>query len=98
MLFQLGCFDGTHLALSLRLGRGRLDDACLAGGHLRAVGDRIGAVSIYSSLEGLLGLDSLSFGSLKKDTFTMRIQYGTVEYLQFLCYLFKELVPYKKNT
>lgn len=81
----------------MRLSRGRLDDACLAGGHLRAVGDRIGAVSIYSSLEGLLGLDSLSFGSLKKDKFTMLIQYGTVEYLQFLCYLFKELVPYKKK-
>lgn len=65
-LLYLGCFDGTHPALSVRLGRGRADDACLAGGHLSAVGHRIGAESIHSTLEGLLVRDNQPFGSLKK--------------------------------
>lgn len=71
MLLELRCFDGSHPAVSLRQGRGRSNHARLAVGHLvvvqlRAVGDRVGAVSVYSStLECLLVLDSLPFGSLK---------------------------------
>ena len=63
MLRFVGCFDGTDLELILRLGR-RWPDACLTAGHLKAVG--IGALSVYSTLEGVLALGSLSFGSLKK--------------------------------
>lgn len=64
MLLYLGSFDGTNLALIVRLSRGRPNGACLAADHLNAVG--IGALSVHSSLEGVLALCSLPFGSLKK--------------------------------
>lgn len=70
---DLRSFDGTHLALSVGLGRGRPDHARLAVGQLRAVGHGIGAVSIYSSLHSVLALDRLPFGSLSKEQFTMLI-------------------------
>lgn len=93
LLFKLGYFDGTHLALSLRLGRRRPVDRRMAGGHLRAVGDRIGAVSISSSLEGLLVFGP--FALLAKEQFTMLKHYGTVEYYSF-CFICLNMVPDKK--
>lgn len=69
LLLYLGGLDGAHPALSVNLGRGRLDDACLAVGQLSAVGHRVGAMSICSTLDGALVLDHLPFRSLKKRWF-----------------------------
>lgn len=64
-LRYLGVFDGAHLAVGVNLGRGCLEDRILAGGNRKA-GPRIGAESVLSSLQVVLALDPLAFGSLKK--------------------------------
>ena len=77
------------------LGKGRLDDARLAVGHRSAVGRRIGALSICSSMDAVLALD-LPFGSLKKKKRAIynayRVWYSRV-LVVFMVYLFEELVP-----
>lgn len=60
---------------------------CLAGSHLRAVGDGIGAKSVSTSLEGLLGFGH--FALLTKEEVTMLKNYGTAKYYSFCFILVK---------